>query len=284
VFSGDVHHWARAFIETLEAATPIDRRTSHAPTPEADLDRVVRTARAAERLILLLDYDGTLVPFARAPDLAGPDGKLLELLQSLARRPHTEVHVVSGRSPETLERWLGKLPIALHAEHGFWSRETMGGSFVPMKEVPTEWKDRVRPILEEYARRTPGSLLEEKAASLAWHYRMSDAEFGLLQARELRSHLTTALANAPLSVLSGDRVLEVRLQGVNKGLVAARILGQANGHTLLLAMGDDTTDEDMFAALPPGAIAIHVGPSPSRAEFRISDPNAARTLLSALAS
>jgi trehalose 6-phosphate synthase/phosphatase len=282
VFAGDVHHWARAFIDTLEATTPGDKKVFQALTSEPDLSRIVETARAAERLILLLDYDGTLVPFARAPDLAGPDGKLIELLQMLARRPHTQVHVVSGRSPETLERWLGKLPIALHAEHGFWSRDKKGSAFVAMREVPDEWKDRVRPILEEYARRTPGSLLEEKAASLAWHYRMSDAEFGLLQARELRSHLTSALANAPLSVLSGDRVLEVRLQGVNKGLVASRILGHHNDRSLLLAMGDDTTDEDMFAALPPGAIAIHVGPSPSRAEYRVADPKAARDLLSAL--
>jgi trehalose 6-phosphate synthase/phosphatase len=117
---------------------------------------------------------------------------------------------------------------------------------------------------------------------LAWHYRMCDAEFGVLQARELRAHLTTSLANAPLHVLSGDRVLEVRLQGVNKGLVASRLLRGPNERALLLAMGDDTTDEDMFAALPPGAIAIHVGSSPSRAEYRIADPQAARALLTSI--
>jgi trehalose 6-phosphate synthase/phosphatase len=63
-------------------------------------------------LFLLLDYDGTLVPFAPTPDLAEPDDKLILLLQELAARPLTEVHMVSGRSRETLERWLGALPTA----------------------------------------------------------------------------------------------------------------------------------------------------------------------------
>ena len=76
--------------------------------------------QAAPGLFLLLDYDGTLVPFAPTPDLAEPDDELILLLQELAARPLTEVHVVSGRSRETLERWLGALPIAPHRV-GSWS-------------------------------------------------------------------------------------------------------------------------------------------------------------------
>ena len=77
---------------------------------------------AAAVLVLLLDYDGTLVPFAPIPALAEPDDQLVALLRDLADRPNTEVHVVSGRTQEALERWLGALPIGLHAEHGLLSR------------------------------------------------------------------------------------------------------------------------------------------------------------------
>ena len=69
-------------------------------------------SRETEALLLLLDYDGTLVPFTATPELARPDPRLLELL--CARWPRgrdTEVHVVSGRPAETLEHWLGDLPI-----------------------------------------------------------------------------------------------------------------------------------------------------------------------------
>ncbi len=78
------------------------------------------------RLRLLLDYDGTLVPLARSPELAAPDDELLCLLEQLADAPGIQLDIVSGRSHETLERWFGDLPIALWAEHGFWHRSHPG--------------------------------------------------------------------------------------------------------------------------------------------------------------
>ena len=75
--------------------------------------------RRHQRLRLLLDYDGTLVPLARSPGLAAPDEELLVLLERLAESPGIEIDIVSGRPHETLERWFGDLPITLWAEHGF---------------------------------------------------------------------------------------------------------------------------------------------------------------------
>ena len=97
-----------------------------APIVEALAERL----RAAPALLLVLDYDGTLVPFALTPELAGPDREVIALLQDLAARPRTEVHVVSGRTRETLESWLGPLPIGLHAEHGLSSRAPSAGAWV----------------------------------------------------------------------------------------------------------------------------------------------------------
>ena len=127
IASRDVHHWAQSFIEALVGARGADGVTKAAVTSPEDLAVLSARLRSAERLVLLLDYDGTLVPFARAPDLATPDPPLRELLTALAAKPGVYVHIVSGRSKETLERWLGSLPIGLHAEHGYWSR------------VPTAW-------------------------------------------------------------------------------------------------------------------------------------------------
>lgn len=101
--------------------------------------------------------------------------------------------------------------------------------------------------------------------------------------RELRHHLRALLANAPVEVIAGSKVIEVRPQGVHKGLAVGRALECSPG-AALLAFGDDRTDEDLFAALPEGAIAVAVGDSPSRAAWRVADPASVRGLLASIPS
>ncbi|OJT16360.1 bifunctional alpha,alpha-trehalose-phosphate synthase (UDP-forming)/trehalose-phosphatase [Archangium sp. Cb G35] len=273
----DVHWWVRSFLETLES-TPVAPPRVEPAGAEVALERM----RQAERLLLLIDYDGTLVPFAPRPELAAPDVALLDLLQRLATRPDTQVHIVSGRTKETLEAWLGALPVGLHAEHGLWSRSAPGQEWKALDGVPTDWKALVRPVLEAFAARVPGALVEEKSASLAWHYRQVDRVFGARQAMELRLHLGEVFAHGPLEVLPGDKVVEVRARGVNKGRVVGTITeGMAPG-TLVVALGDDRTDEDLFAALPEGSLAIHAGGKKTRARYRVDGPTEVRQLLAAL--
>jgi trehalose 6-phosphate synthase/phosphatase len=280
VFSYDVERWARTFLDRL-AATTAERveSTVHSETGPTVLPRLIARAQAAERLVLLIDYDGTLVPFARSPELARPDADALALLQGLAARPATEVHVVSGRSRHTLERWLGALPIFLHGEHGLWSRPP-GQAGQAMELPPLTWRESVLEILRDYAARTPGSLVEEKPVGVAWHYRATSPEYGEVQANELRVHLTEMLSNAPVELLKGEKVIEVRAQGIHKGLVVPRIpLGPGS---LIVALGDDRTDEDLFAALPPGGIAVKVGPGDTRATLRLPRIQQVRAFLWAL--
>ena len=98
---------------------------------------------AASVLVLLLDYDGTLVPFAPIPAMAEPDGQLVELLRDLADRPNTEVHIVSGRMQDALERWFGGLPIGLHAEHGLLSRLPGASEWATGIPGPQSWRSDV---------------------------------------------------------------------------------------------------------------------------------------------
>ncbi|MBK9265888.1 MAG: bifunctional alpha,alpha-trehalose-phosphate synthase (UDP-forming)/trehalose-phosphatase [Polyangiaceae bacterium] len=272
----DVHDWAQSFLDALaqtRVRPGVPQRLGAEGYP-ALLDRV----RTFERLVLLLDYDGTLVPFAPTPDEAAPDRALLELLARLSHRPQTEVHIISGRDRHTLERWFSGLSIGLHAEHGLWSRPEPGDDWRMLNEVPAHWKDRVLPTIEQFTRRTPGSLVEHKSASIAWHYRQADPEFGVFQAKELRLHLSEVLSNFPVHILPGDKVIEIKPQGVDKGQIVHRFFSNVS-KTILLAIGDDRTDEDIFAALPEGSIAIHVGPNPSRAPYRLDDFREARAFL-----
>jgi trehalose 6-phosphate synthase/phosphatase len=279
----DVHRWAATFLEQLESATrkqPASRRALG--NAKAARQAIEARLRETQDFLVLLDYDGTLVPYTATPDLARPDAALLELLGALAERPRTEVHVVSGRGRETLEHWLGALPIVLHAEHGFWSRPIGGGEWIAQGELGGSWREPVLAILREFTARTPGSLVEVKAVALAWHYRMADREAGARRANELRLHLTQLLSNQPVEILAGHKVIEIRPYGVHKGRIIPPLTPDRLAATAVLAIGDDRTDEDLFEALPRDAITIRVGPGATTARFRVDGVPAVRTLLYSL--
>lgn len=278
----DVYRWTRRFIEALERSSTVTSLTGPADLPGPPGAEALASLREARRLVLLLDYDGTLVPFASRPELAGPDPALLDLLTALTARPATEVHIVSGRTRESLSGWFGQLAAHLHAEHGLASRSADGTRWRSLALPDLSWRERVAPILAQFAERTPGAFVERKGAGLAWHWRVADPEFAAHQADELRLHLSELLSSSPAAVLVGDKVIEVRPVGVSKGQIVGPIAERVPEGTAWVAIGDDTTDEELFAALPEGGIAIHVGSRPSRARYRLSDVAAVRALLASL--
>jgi trehalose 6-phosphate synthase/phosphatase len=278
VLSHDLERWWHGFLAAL-SSIDVGRANPVAITPAEMVAAIADEAREAPQRVLLLDYDGTLVPYAQVPSAATPDPELLELLQALAEAPGTDVHVVSGRDAPSLEAWLGEVPITLHAEHGFATRAPDFKTWLYRPLPPDTWRAPVLEILEDFRRRTPGSLVELKRAGMAWHYRMADAEFGPLQAKELHLHLTEILSNLPVEILPGSYVLEVRPYGLDKGSIVTGLVRDALDRTAFLAMGDDSTDEQMFAALPRSGVAIHVGPGPSRASVRLPDTGSARAFL-----
>jgi trehalose 6-phosphate synthase/phosphatase len=249
--------------------------------PDA-IGKLAEQLASAGELSLLLDYDGTLVPIVAHPDLAAPGPGLLELLHELVRSPRVSVCVVSGRTRSTLNEWLGELPIVMFAEHGLWVRDAAPDSWHTNLRVDNAWKEQVRPILEEFVARTPGSLIEEKSAGIVWHFRGADPEFGLMQAKELHTHLLAVLAQDPVEILTGDKVLEIRPHGANKAAAVTHAVQRMKKGTLLAAFGDDRTDEDVFAALPAGALSFHVGMRPTRASHRLAEPLEVHALLKRL--
>jgi trehalose 6-phosphate synthase/phosphatase len=273
----DVHWWVSAFLGRLQGLPSVAEKP---PLPDGLL--AVDKLKGPGRKVLLLDYDGTLVGFAPTPEAAAPDAELMALLRELSARPDLSVHLVSGRPKETLEAWFGELPVGLHAEHGLWSRMRRGQPWRALPGASFEWKPQVKPVLDAFAARVPGSFVEEKTASLAWHYRKVDAEFGALQARELRLLLLERFAGEPLHVLPGDRVVEVRPRGVHKGRVVPEILQHESPDVRVLALGDDVTDEDLFAAVPAGGLSVHVGNKVTRAGYRVEGTPEVRVLLKAL--
>jgi trehalose 6-phosphate synthase/phosphatase len=273
----DVNRWADDFVQALmETQTIAAAQRARSLTGRAR-SALIQQYHAARRRTLFLDYDGTLVPFMGNPKQAQPDAEVLELLAVLGNDPANEVVVVSGRTRVELQEWFGRMPVSLIAEHGVWLRP-MQGEWRLLKDINTDWKQKVRPILQFHADRLPGALLEEKEFSLAWHYRQADPEQGAQQAKELMDDLAGYTRNIDVQVLEGNKVFELRNTGVTKG-TAAQAWIASQPADFILAVGDDRTDEDLFRAMPPSAFSVRVGLAQTAARYHLGNHMAVRRLL-----
>jgi trehalose 6-phosphate synthase/phosphatase len=222
------------------------------------------------------------VPFARHPGEAMPDKNLLKLLSLLATDVRTDLTIISGRSVATLQKWFDDLPINLVAEHGASIRH-QDGAWSTEYEEDMSWKQLIRPTLELFSQRSPGSFVEEKRYTLAWHYRNVDADLGFGRSRELLDNLYHLVRNGQLQVIDGNKVIEVRIAGIDKGVAARRVI-QDKPYDFILAVGDDKTDEDMFRALEHKAATIKVGSGHTLAQYTLSSQQEVLQLLNTLAS
>ncbi len=275
--------WAERSLEDLRVATA-ERGPQTGSLPGAPVDTIRLAFGRATQRACYLDYDGTLVPLAARPADAAPSPAVAEVIATLADQPRSTVVIVSGRPASDLDRWFGHIPgIWLAAEHGALLREPETREWRPLRPAAdVAWKARVRPILEHFAGRAPGSLVEEKEYALAWHYRLVEPEFGPWAANELAGALDQQLAGTELAVLRGNKVVEVRFAWANKGEVAAHVRALGPDPDFELALGDDRTDEDLFERLPDDAFTIRVGPGSTRARYRLASPAAALALLATL--
>jgi trehalose 6-phosphate synthase/phosphatase len=233
--------------------------------------------RSSHRLFLL-DYDGTLSEFYPLPSDAKPTKALLDILKSLGGNPKNTVVIISGRDHKTLEKWLGNLPLAFVAEHGFFLKEK-GGTWKTTTSSDSTWKQLVRPLMENVTAQMPGTFIEEKSSALVWHYRQAEIPESAINQFELL--LRDAVDGHNIAVMPGHKILEVKLSGFNKGTVAKHWLKQ-QVWDFILAAGDDTTDEDFLSVVPDIAFTFKIGPGKTVAKNRLPNPNAFVELLSNL--
>ena len=275
-----VTRWAHDFMESLSEAKRLQQKLSVCKLTKQIRERLINEYGKSSKRLFLLDYDGTLVGFAGRPEKAGPDKELFALLQALAAGPKNEVVIISGRDKATLNRWLGNLNASLIAEHGAWIKER-DGDWRVIEPLRNDWKDTIRPILELYTDRTPGSSVEEKDFSLVWHFRKSDPELAYLRTQELKDAILSLTANLDIGVFEGSKILEVKNIGINKGH-AVKLWISRQKWDFILAAGDDYTDEDLFAVLPESAYSFRVRYGISKARFNLGSVDELRLLIEEL--
>ncbi|KAI3744197.1 hypothetical protein L1987_57273 [Smallanthus sonchifolius] len=201
-----------------------------------------------------------------------------------------------------LEEWFADCnKLGLAAEHGCFlrlKRDEEWETCVQIEECG--WKQNARPVMTLYTETTDGSTIEDKETSLVWSYEDADPDFGTCQAKELLDHLESVLANEPVTVKRGQSCVEVKPQGVSKGLVAKRLLTTMHERGMIpdfvLCIGDDRSDEDMFEVItgsvasgelisPKAEVfACTVGNKPSKAKYYLDDTVEIGRLVQGLAS
>lgn len=276
-----VELWAKEFMKALKTKHHTVDESSVVKMNESVKDTFVEKFKKAEKKVIFLDYDGTLVGYHQQPQLATPDESLLGLLHQLSEHKDTEVAIVSGRDQEFLEKWFGHLNISLVAEHGYFIKHK--SQKWHKKEIHNKnWKKELIPLLETFTDRTPGTFIEEKKNSLVWHYRKTDPELAAERVVELKTVLQSLISD-DLQLMDGDKVIEVVSGRYNKGTAVSELIGDKS-YDFILCMGDDVTDEFMFNDLPELALNVKVGKKTTQAGYYIENTEAVKALLNSLVS
>ncbi len=278
----NVDFWGEEFLRALRWTEIYALEAGLPRHIKEDLEQIKKAWCQAKKRLLLLDYDGTLVDFTSVPEEAKPDLELRKLLNEAAEDLKNTVVIISGRERQNLLRWLGDIHLHLVASHGLWIRNPGQQEEWSMTAYQDEgWKNVVLPILETYTDRIPGSFIEDKVYSLAWHYRQCDPIIIEAKLPEIRETLNRILQSTNLGIQEGKKVLEVKDRTVNKGQAATYFLN-CDQYDFILALGDDYTDEHMFTMLPKETYTVKVGLGKTAARYRTDTWLTARMILKKL--
>ena len=270
-----VDKWAADFMSDWQQVADKNTYLTTKKLSPYKISQIKDIYNQTSKRLILLDYDGTLVGFKDKPEEAAPTNELLDLLKNLCDDPANKVVINSGRDRETLEKWLGHLPLDLAAEHGACFRE----NGVWKNNIPAQtWSESLLSILNMFVAKTPHSHIETKATSLVWHYRECDAWFGELRAQQLIHALVSICLQQNLQILQGNKVVEIKSSKYTKGSEVRRLL-QKHNYDFVLAMGDDTTDEEMFRSLPSKAFTIKIGLISESARYHLTEQTEALPFL-----
>jgi trehalose 6-phosphate phosphatase len=228
----------------------------------SNLDSIKNRLLAANTILLFTDFDGTLVPIKEHPDHCFLDPNVGKTLSSLASRNRVFVAIVSGRELGDLQSRVGVDGIAYAGNHGL---EIEGSDFSfrePYAESIREAMDGLARDLKRAVSGIPGAWIQDKGLSTSVHYRqVAPADVVRLQ-ETVRAVATPSVDAGQIVVRAGKMVVEIRPNvDWNKGKAVgwlARQMSPLDAQPLMLYLGDDDTDEDVFKMWRK-AISVCVG-------------------------
>lgn len=275
-----VHTWASDFVTTLQKPVPrTPQLLTRTLTPKLQATVHARYLQANKRL-LLLDYDGTLVPFTADYNDSLAPKSLLQTLRKLAADPTNTVVIISGRSADDLDSRFGSLAVHLVAEHGAMTKVAGQSRWQTLARAEGRWKKQLLPVLRKYASLTPLARVEEKPHSLVWHYRQSPPYYAQKNVVILKRTLKPLLKSFGLALFQGNKIVEIKDPTITKGVAIKKWLSKDT--PFVLAIGDDYTDEDMFTNVPIGSYSVKVRAGRTAAHYRLPNDKAVTDFLKML--
>lgn len=241
------------------------------------------------RLLLLLDFDGTLAPIVERPELAAIPPATREVLDRLLAARGVEAAIVSGRGMADARERAGIRGIPYAGNHGMEIEGPGVHRIHPEAAAARPALETARRRLSRELREVPGTLVEDKGLTLSVHYRLVDRA----QVPRVRDTVAAIAAASPdLHVTEGKEVLEVRPRvDWHKGRAVEFLLDHlepAAGMPVLY-LGDDTTDEDAFRVLRErrageGVLVADPPPEQTAASSFLRDPSEVAGLFADLAA
>lgn len=273
----NVNKWANDFVDMLITARNNRKVSFGADITGSIKQNIQEKYFKSKKALFFLDYDGTLTGFKNDPEKAMPDKQLYTLLNKITERKDSELVIISGRNRDTFDKWFKDKKYHLISEHGVWLKKA-NEEWKFLIRLNNEWKEKIIHTLEYYVDRTPGSFIEEKNYSLVWHFRKTDPELGQLRSIELKDELSSLTANDNLEIMEGNKVIEIKARGVNKGQAASQFM-MGKQYDFVMAIGDDWTDEYLFKVIPRNGISIKVGMGKTVAKYHLADYKEVRSFL-----
>ncbi len=230
---------------------------------DASLREALLTAAAAERLLVAVDFDGTLAPIVEIPSEARSLPGGLEILEHLAALPETVVALVSGRARADLAQ-LAPVGDAVRL---------VGSHGAEIDDVVLSSDDAERLIALLAGVRlavdgVEGVTLENKPAGVAVHVRRAARD----DAARVRESVLTGPATTPgVHVTRGKEVVELSVLEADKGTALDRLRAESRA-TCVVYLGDDITDEAALARLRHGDVGVKVGAADTAAAHRVEGP------------
>jgi len=278
----NVDKWANDFICELTDVAEKNLKIQQKEINKEITKKIRDLYKKSKQRLIILDYDGTLVPFNTDPLLAIPSEKILKTIKKLVDDPSNTIIINSGRKKDFLDKYFTESKVILISEHGSFLRINGRWENFLKQDSDPSWKEEILPILNKITDKTPGSMIEEKESGLVWHYRNTDKWLAELRETQLMSMLVYHCTKNNLSLLKGNKVIEIKVSGSNKGIAITRFI-EMKKWDFIIAIGDDITDEDMFDVLPDFALSIKIGQFSENARYTLKSPQKAVEFLEILA-
>ena len=270
-----VDHWSKSFLDTLTG------RGAVPPGIPETLADGLRELATAERLLVALDFDGTLAPHVDQPEDARAVESARVAVDRLLALEDTRVAFVSGRALVSLQHVAEPSDdVLLTGSHGVELKLDEPEPVLDLHGAEVERLDEVADILTAVSRGAEGSWVERKPAGLAFHTRRMSPAAGLSAQRSARGKVKAAAPG--MTVREGKNVIEFALRPAGKGDAIEKL----RAHTLATGVffaGDDVTDEDAFAVLGADDLGLKIGQGRTAAGHRVRSPEEVAEALALLA-